>query len=722
MKHVAQFRCETLGSELIGTFFLVLTVGINALQGTALAPISIGLVLAVLIFSTGKVSGAHFNPAVTIGIWLVGPQLQSEFTLFDACLYMLAQNCGALLAGCTYWKIFGATFTFQPGRGYAALDVFCLEAFFTAALVLTVLAVAVAERQTRSGNQYGGIAIGFIVMAAAFAIGSVSGCSLNPALSFGVMISNWMHTQGARSGSFAQVATSSGLYYFSLYMCAPFLGAVMAAIIWWMVHGCHHEHPEAVLLEKQSYGGDFEAGREAPPRDATPPPSAASTPRRKQRYHGHGYGGDFDRDFDPTPSSRLGSPSKGPDPDPERAPSPPPMDRSPRSRRGADPESPSHRRETASSPERSHVFAKAPVPRPRRRFPETMSDSPEWAPAPEPPPPVAKAAKPRPPSPVTHKYSLDIDKMPTRDVALEEGPERPPRAPTLVQEWGAEQGLSRAAASEEPTGHQRPTLASHDSDSESRLPISKRPGRPARASRFPSDDWSPTIRPKAAPPPPQPQEHQQQEEPAVAEDDDELQSAEASPPVDLHNRIGEDWGASQGLTRAAPPSRPPPHAPQVDQQQEEQLEQQQEEPPGRRPSTVDFDVDNSPRPTPRPTRPRRPQRQVQSTPSWDMADFDVPSARGPPPPARQRTPEPPPPDEFEEQQDVEPRWPTRTQARQTTPSLVDDKFVLPPRQPQPVKRHFYPEDDTDFNTWPTAPPSARRRDEPPVRRRNSESP
>merc|ERR1719424_1959745 len=229
-----------------------------------------------------------------------------------------------------------------------------------------------------------------------------------------------MHTQGARSGSFAQVATSSGLYYFSLYMCAPFLGAVMAAIIWWMVHGCHHEHPEAVLREKQSYGGDFEAGREAPPRDATPPPSAASTPR-KHRYHGHGYGGDFDRDFDPTPSSRLGSPSKGPDPDPERAPSPPPMDRSPRSRRGADPESPSHRRETASSPERSHVFAKAPVPRPRRRFPETMSDGPEWAPAPEPPPPVAKAAKPRPPSPVTHKYSLDIDKMPTRDVALEEG-------------------------------------------------------------------------------------------------------------------------------------------------------------------------------------------------------------------------------------------------------------------------------------------------------------
>jgi len=221
MKSLESVNVEAYFSEFIGTFFLVFTIGVNALQNTALAPVSIGLILMAMISSTGKVSGAHFNPAVTLGVMLCGG---SQLKATDAIVYVLAQLGGGLLAGCTYKALLGATLTFQPGAGYGIVDVIVVEALFTAALVVVVLGVCAAEKDNKAGNQFGGLVIGFTVMASAFAIGSISGCSLNPAVVFGIMVSNWLNVR-------------SGLDYFGWYLLAPIMGAVLGAGIFYGLRG-----------------------------------------------------------------------------------------------------------------------------------------------------------------------------------------------------------------------------------------------------------------------------------------------------------------------------------------------------------------------------------------------------------------------------------------------------------------------------------------------------
>lgn len=201
---------EALASEFIGTFFLVLTVGFNVLQATALAPVAIGSILMVMIFATGSVSGAHFNPAVTLGVILSG---REQAHPVDAAWYVAAQLSGGVVAGAVYWWVFGATFTLKPGVGYMWYDAVVAEILFTAALVFVVLNVATTNED--ANNQYFGLAIGFTVMSSAFAIGAVSGCSLNPAVTCGVMLTHLLHN-------------GAGMKYFAVYIVGPLLGSCLA--------------------------------------------------------------------------------------------------------------------------------------------------------------------------------------------------------------------------------------------------------------------------------------------------------------------------------------------------------------------------------------------------------------------------------------------------------------------------------------------------------------
>lgn len=208
-------------SEFVGTFFLVLTVGLNVLQNAALAPVAIGSILMVMIFATGSVSGGHFNPAVTLGVVLCGPKANLNHAV--AGVYVIVQIFAGFIASMVYYGILGATFTLAPGPGYSAIDAAVAETLFTAALVFVVLNVAVSTQS--EGNHYYGLAIGFTVMSAAFAIGGISGCSLNPAVTFGVMLSHAVHAGG------------SGLGYFPLYFLAPLLGSVIGAGLFRVVRG-----------------------------------------------------------------------------------------------------------------------------------------------------------------------------------------------------------------------------------------------------------------------------------------------------------------------------------------------------------------------------------------------------------------------------------------------------------------------------------------------------
>lgn len=171
--------------EFIGTFFLVFTIGMTVLApgAGAMAPLAIGSILAVMIFAGGHVSGGHFNPAVTLGVWLRG-----KCPVTDVGPYMGAQVAGALAASFAV-KALKSGFM-SRAAAYAGpmtpeiLPALLAEFLFTFALVWVVLNVATARGT--SGNSFYGFSIGFTVLAGAYAVGGISGGVFNPAVAIGV--------------------------------------------------------------------------------------------------------------------------------------------------------------------------------------------------------------------------------------------------------------------------------------------------------------------------------------------------------------------------------------------------------------------------------------------------------------------------------------------------------------------------------------------------------
>jgi aquaporin Z len=174
-------------TELLGTFFLVFTVGCTVVGNGAgaLAPLAIGSALMVMIFAGGHISGAHYNPAVTFGVWLRGKCEAKDITG-----YMISQIVGAMLAASAV-KYLKTGATVAP-MNLALLPAILAEFLFTFALVFVVLNVATAKGT--SGNSFYGLAIGFTVMTGAFAVGNISGGVFNPAVAVGISmmgLSSW---------------------------------------------------------------------------------------------------------------------------------------------------------------------------------------------------------------------------------------------------------------------------------------------------------------------------------------------------------------------------------------------------------------------------------------------------------------------------------------------------------------------------------------------------
>jgi aquaporin Z len=193
-------------AEFVGTLFLVLTVGCTGIATGpgVIPPLAIGSVLMVMIYAGGHLSGAHYNPAVTLGVFLRG-RLAGR----DVAPYVVAQLIGAAVAAL-------AVLFFKTGEAVAAISLriapaFMAEFLFTFALVYVVLNVATARATT--GNSYFGLAIGFTVLSGAFAVGDVSGGAFNPAVAIGAMIMGMLPWS-----------------YLWLYLVAELLGAAVAAL------------------------------------------------------------------------------------------------------------------------------------------------------------------------------------------------------------------------------------------------------------------------------------------------------------------------------------------------------------------------------------------------------------------------------------------------------------------------------------------------------------
>lgn len=166
-------------AEFIGTYFLVFTIGCTVLSRSPLAPLAIGAVLMVMVYAGGHISGAHYNPAVTLAVLLRG-----RIGLADAVPYWVAQLAAGVIAALS------ARYVVNPGSvpelspsgrelGVALLA----EALFTFALAYVVLNAATSK--DHPGNSFYGLAIGFTVAAGALAVGGISGGAFNPAVAIG---------------------------------------------------------------------------------------------------------------------------------------------------------------------------------------------------------------------------------------------------------------------------------------------------------------------------------------------------------------------------------------------------------------------------------------------------------------------------------------------------------------------------------------------------------
>ncbi len=202
-------------TEFIGTFFLVLTIGLVIATQTPFAPLAIGSVLMVMVYMGGHISGAHYNPAVSLAVFMRGKIDQTEFIK-----YVGTQLVAAIVAAIVSGYLTGGYFT--PAPGAEAVPAVVAEFIFTFALALVVLNVATADET--AGNSFYGLAIGFTVMVGATAAGGISGGAFNPAVGVGPMIVNAVMADG-------------GFGDIWIYLVGPFGGGAAAAMVFKMQHG-----------------------------------------------------------------------------------------------------------------------------------------------------------------------------------------------------------------------------------------------------------------------------------------------------------------------------------------------------------------------------------------------------------------------------------------------------------------------------------------------------
>ncbi len=199
--------------EFIGTFFLVFTVGTATAKinpSGPFAPLAIGSILMVMVFAGGWVSGGHYNPAVSTGVLVRGGINASEWGGY-VITQLVAGVCGGLIASVV------------AGHQHAGVllgtgRVLIAEFLFTFALVYVVLNVATAK--ANEGNSFYGLAIGFTVLAGAFAVGGISGGAFNPAVALGQIV------HGA-----------VGFSHIWEYWLAQFVAGVVAGAVFLFVQG-----------------------------------------------------------------------------------------------------------------------------------------------------------------------------------------------------------------------------------------------------------------------------------------------------------------------------------------------------------------------------------------------------------------------------------------------------------------------------------------------------
>ncbi len=193
--------------EFIGTFFLVTAIGFTG------NPLAIGAMLMVMVYMGGNISGAHYNPAVTLAILMRG-----KISGGEAVKYMGVQITAAICASVLFFLFYGRTFAPAPNTAINVMKPLAVEMLFTFALASVVLNVATSKKA--AGNSYYGLAIGFTVLASALAGGPISGGAFNPAVGIGPILVDTI------------LGAGKSMSHIWLYIVGPFAGAAVAAVVY----------------------------------------------------------------------------------------------------------------------------------------------------------------------------------------------------------------------------------------------------------------------------------------------------------------------------------------------------------------------------------------------------------------------------------------------------------------------------------------------------------
>jgi len=198
-------------TEFLGTLFFVMTIALVVTKQNPAAPLIIGSALMVVVYMGGHVSGGHYNPAVTLALFL-----RRKMPRADLIPYWVAQLLGAMAGAYLSYLFMDRSFAPAPAPGVGPGAVLLVEALYTCLLALVVLNCA--ARESTKGNSYYGLAIGFTIVIAAYAGGGISGGAFNPAVGTGPIIVNAVVGDG----------TFKDLWF---YLVGPFAGAILAAVI-----------------------------------------------------------------------------------------------------------------------------------------------------------------------------------------------------------------------------------------------------------------------------------------------------------------------------------------------------------------------------------------------------------------------------------------------------------------------------------------------------------
>jgi aquaporin NIP len=199
-------------AEGIGTFCLVFAgtgaIVIDEISGGQVTHIGVsltfGLVVMAMIYAVGDVSGAHLNPAVTLGFWLAG-----KFPARSIAPYLLSQVVGAFAATCLLWTLFAPSTLGATHPSGSAVQSLILETVLTAILMFVILGVATGPKEK---GLLAGVAVGGVIAFEALFAGPICGASMNP----------------VRSLAPAVVSGAMGDVW--IYLVAPIVGAALGVL------------------------------------------------------------------------------------------------------------------------------------------------------------------------------------------------------------------------------------------------------------------------------------------------------------------------------------------------------------------------------------------------------------------------------------------------------------------------------------------------------------